>query len=324
MSILAGDIGGTKTELALFKKGEPKKPLRQKKFFNRYYEDIDEVIKDFLSGFKGTIDRACFGVAGPVIDGVCIATNLPWTVDAKKLAHDVAIPHVSVINDLEANAYGLRVLNEKEFYTLNEGAGHVDGHAALISAGTGLGEAGLFWDGRDHIPFPTEGAHVDFAPRNEIEIELLKFLKRKYGHVSFERLVSGMGFPNLYSFLVETGVEKPSSELKEEFEKGDPPKVITEWALKGKSKVCERVVDWFVSLYGSEAGNLALKTLSRGGVYVGGGIAPQILPFFKTDTFMKAFVDKGRFKELLSTIPVKLVLNPNTALLGAMYYAAHH
>ncbi len=319
--ILAGDIGGTKTHLALFEEKEERKWVIDTKYPSAQYDSLLSIVKQFLSDHPNCeIERSCFGVAGPVQDGKCKATNLPWIVDASEIAKESSIPKVFLINDLEANAFGINTLKEDEFYVLNEGKPH-KGNAALISAGTGLGEAGVFWDGKEHIPFGCEGGHCSFAPENDIEIKLLRYLRKQYDHVSFERILSGPGLYNIYRFLIDEGIEMEEEQVKRAFQENDPPKVITEMGMKGLSTVCARVLDIFVSVYGSEAANWALKMLSVGGVYIGGGIAPKILNELKEGSFMKRFIQKGRFTSVLLGMPVKVVLNEHTALLGAVYYA---
>ena len=308
--ILAGDIGGTKTHLALYQGNQC---LYDEKYLSGNFDSLLDIVKQFLSSRTETVSCASFGIAGPVRDGECRATNLPWVINAEHLSKELKIGQVFLINDLEANAWGLRALSAEEFVVLNEGKPQ-HGHAALIAAGTGLGEAGIFWDGKKRVPFGCEGGHVDFAPRNELEMELLRYLHKRYGHVSYERVLSGPGLHNLYRFLVEMRLEN-----EEDFTLD--PKVITERALTGKSRACKRALEWFVSLYASEAGNLALKMLAVGGVYLGGGIVPKILPFFQGQEFMKAFTAKGRFAPLLAEIPVRVILNDNTALLGTVEYA---
>ncbi len=319
MAILAGDIGGTKSRLILTKDN---KVILKQKFYNRYYTTFSEVLKDLLIGNKLKINRACFGIAGPIFHNRCEATNLPWVIDGATVSREFNIHFVKLINDMEANAYGIPCLKESGLIVLNTGKKGSEGNAALISAGTGLGEAGLFWDGKHHHPFASEGSHVDFAPRNEMEVQLWWYLKNKYGHVSYEWVISGMGISNLYRFLIDKGLEKKSPAIEQVYkEGGDPPKVISEKALKGEDRACVRVMEWFVSLYASEAGNLALKYLCKGGVFLGGGIAPKTLHFFKKDIFMKAFADKGRFHDMLLSFPVKIILNDDTALLGATAHA---
>lgn len=316
--ILAGDIGGTHTRLALFDK---EKQIAEQKFLSRSYSGLEAIIREFLQSRDAKVARACFGVAGPVREGKCRATNLPWVIDAADLAGSLRISFVYLLNDLEANAYGLKRLKKEEFYLLHPGNQRQMGNQALIAAGTGLGEAGLYWDGKEHRPFACEGGHTDFAPRDAKEVELFLHLRKKVGHVSYERVVSGPGLYSLYQFLIETGRESPSLPMEAEMRHKDPSVVISEWGREGKDRAALHVVEWFLSLYGAEAGNLALKLLSLGGLYVGGGIAPLLLEKMKQSDFCASFVDKGRFKDLLESIPVWVVLNDNAALLGAASYA---
>ncbi|MGH9599114.1 MAG: glucokinase [Terracidiphilus sp.] len=318
--ILAGDVGGTKVNLALYDFVDGKlKDARDKQYPAKEYSGLEEIVREFLGA--QTVNAACFGVPGPVRDGRLRLTNLPWTLDSRELAADLKIEHVFLINDLQANGYGIAELTAEQVYTLSEGDPRQIGSRALISAGTGLGEAFMIWDGRDYVPYASEGGHADFAPRNEDEIDLLRFLKQKYnGRISFERVVSGQGLPHLYEFLREVrGMDEPEW-LAERVAIEDPNAVITELALKAKSEICEKALDMFVSAYGAEAGNLALKVLSVGGLYVGGGIAPRILEKLKDGTFMKAFADKGRLSQLLINMPVRVILESRTALLGAAAY----
>jgi len=316
--ILAGDIGGTKTHLALF---DGEKMCADAKFKSSEHENLRSIVKEFLGANPNySVERACFGIAGPIQDRKCKATNLPWIIDADLMEKEANIAHVSLINDLEANAFGINCLKEDEFFTLNEGKKH-EGNAALISAGTGLGEAGLYWDGKEYHPFACEGGHCSFAAENEIEMKLWKYLRKQYDHVSFERILSGPGLTNIYRFLIDEGLEKEEAHVKKAMEEADPSYVITEMGMKSMSVACERALDLFVSIYGSEAANLALKMLSVGGLFIGGGIAPKILNELAEGSFMKRFVQKGRFTSLLLGIPVKVVLNEHTALLGAAYYA---
>jgi glucokinase len=319
--ILAGDVGGTKVHLALFDFINGKLThTRDRQYPAREYSGLEEIVGDFLGADQPT--SACFGVPGPVREGRLRLTNLPWTLDSRELATHLRIDYVFLINDLEANGYGIAELDAKQIYTLSEGDASQMGNRALISAGTGLGQSFLIWDGRHHKPYPSEGGHCDFAPRNEDEIDLLRFLRQKYnGRISFERVVSGQGFMNIYEFLRDVrGLEEPAW-LAERMSREDPNAVITELAMAAKSEICEKTTDMFVSAYGAEAGNLALKILSVGGLYVGGGIAPRILEKLKDGTFMKAFTDKGRLSQLLVNTPVRIVLESRTALLGAASYA---
>lgn len=319
--ILAGDIGGTKAHLALFHKEEKRTWIVDKKFKSSDYKDLQSIVNFFLQDHtENQVDYACFGVAGPVKNQKCRATNLPWVVDAHLIAKETKIPHVWLINDLEANAFGVHCLEEEELYTLNKGNVY-PGNKALISAGTGLGEAGFFWDGKKIHPFACEGGHCTFAPENDLEIELLRYLKKQYDHVSFERVLSGPGLYHIYRFIIDSNLEKESEEVHRMMQEKDPPMVITEMGMKSACSACARALECFVSIYGSEAGNLALKMLAIGGVFIGGGIAPKILNEMREGNFMKRFITKGRFTSLLLGIPVKVVLNENTALLGAAYYA---
>ena len=319
--ILAGDVGGTKVDLGLYDFTNGKLEFtRDKVYPARNYSGLEEIVREFLGSDKAT--AACFGVPGPVRDGRLRLTNLPWTLDSRELAAGLLIEHVFLINDLEANGYGVAELSADQIYTLSEGDASQIGNRALIAAGTGLGEGLLIWNGHSHTPYPSEGGHADYAPRNEDEIDLLRFLKQKYnGRISQERVVSGMGLSNVYEFLREVrGIDEPAS-LAKRMAKEDPNAVITELALAAKSEICEKTLDMFVSAYGSEAGNLALKLLSVGGVYIGGGIAPRILEKLKDGTFIKAFTDKGRLSQLLINMPVKIILESRAALLGAAAYA---
>lgn len=324
MIYLAGDIGGTKTHLALFKEEKGRGVcIKEEKFPSQKYPNLRLIVKEFLKEVDEEISKGCFGIAGPVKKGKSQATNLPWLVESEALSRELSGKKVSLINDLEANAYGLNLLKEEEFFVLNEGDKGAKGNKALISAGTGLGEAGLFFDGKRHIPFACEGGHVDFAPRDELEDALLRFLRKKLGHVSYERILSGPGLYNLYQFIVEARVEREEDAVFKEIASGDSPRLISEKGLNGTSKACKKALEFFISIYGSEAGNVALKMFALGGVYLGGGIAPKLLPLFKGGIFLESFRRKGRFSHLLGAIPVSIVLNDNTALLGAMYYAKY-
>jgi glucokinase len=319
--ILAGDVGGTKVNLALYDFIDGNlKHARDKQYPAKEYSGLEEIVKEFIVSEKVT--AACFGVPGPVRDGRLRLTNLPWTLDSRELAAHLKIDYVFLINDLQANGYGIAELGADQIYTLSEGDARQIGNRALISAGTGLGEAFMIWDGRDYVPYPSEGGHSDYAPRNEDEIDLLRFLKQKYnGRISTERVVSGQGLTNCYEFLREVRGIEESASLAERMAVEDPNAVITEMALAAKSEICEKAMDMFVSAYGAEAGNLALKILSVGGLYVGGGIAPRILEKLKDGTFMKAFTDKGRLSQLLVNTPVRVILESRTALMGAAAYA---
>jgi glucokinase len=320
--ILAGDVGGTKVHLALYDFTNGKLTYnRENRFPAKEYAGLEAIVKEFLGGDQPS--AACFGVPGPVRAGRLRLTNLPWTLDSRELSASLGIQHVFLINDLEANGYGIGELQPSQIYTLAEGDPSQQGNRALIAAGTGLGEGLLIWNGRMHIPFPSEGGHADYSPRNEDEIDLLRFLKQKYnGRISWERVVSGMGMTGIFEFLRDVRGMDVSRELAEQIETAhDGNAVITELALNGKSEICVRTMDMFVSAYGAEAGNLALKVLSAGGFYIGGGIAPRILEKLKDGTFMKAFTDKGRLSQLLINMPVRVILESRAAVLGAAAYA---
>lgn len=354
--ILAGDVGGTKVLLALFEWADERgEPVWQERYWSADYESLEDVLIEFFEEYARasassesddesdhgdqpgsigaeveetkkagppSITAACFGVAGPVIDNVCRTTNLPWVVDGGRLAARFHIPHVRIVNDLEATAYGLLELREDEFEALNPSvSSQHPGTRALVAAGTGLGEAILFWDGTRHLVCPSEGGHTDFAPNNDDEIELLRYLRTSYVHVSYERVLSGPGLYTIYQFLRDTKKNEPTW-FAEKLSTGDPAALITEAALSGTPDICVQAVSMFISIYGAEAGNLALKTLARGGVFLGGGIAPKIVPLLKDGAFLRAFTAKGRYKRLLSSIPVHVILNPDTALLGAASLAA--
>jgi glucokinase len=293
---------------------------RDERYAAKEYSGLEEIVREFLGA--QTVTAACFGVPGPVRDGRLRLTNLPWTLDSRELSVSLGVNHVFLINDLEANGYGVDELTADQIYTLSEGDPSQIGNRALIAAGTGLGEGLLIWNGRTHTPYPSEGGHADYAPRNEDEIDLLRFLKQKYnGRISQERVVTGPGLTNIYEFLREVrGVDEPNW-LAGRMAAEDPNAVITELALAAKSEICEKALDMFVSAYGAEAGNLALKLLSVGGVYVGGGIAPRIIEKIKDGRFMKAFTDKGRLSQLLVNMPVRIILDSRAALLGAAAYA---
>lgn len=322
--ILAGDIGGTKTNVALFS-WEAARPVikMQRTFRTRDYENLEALVAAFVSSNREELTSACFGVPCPVIGGKCETPNLPWSIDLAALKQSLRAKVVSLINDLEAAAYGISVLEPNEFAVLNEGRPDPAGNCVLLAAGTGLGEALLFCDGERRLPAASEGGHADFAPRNELEIELLRHLQRRFGgHVSWERVLSGPGLFNIYQFLRDSGHGEEPAWLADRLKQDDPAAVISEAARSRQCELCVKALDLFLSLYGAEAGNLALKAMATGGVYIGGGIAPKIIGNFYESAFMKAFTDKGRLSPLLRNIPVKVVMNDKSALYGAALYAA--
>ena len=320
--ILAGDVGGTNTRLGLFEIARGRfRLLSEKTYLSKNYKGLENILVNFLKGQREIV-AACFGVAGPVTEEVIVATNLPWWIDIQSLQKLLSLKKVEVINDLVANAYGISVLKKGDFEILN--AGRIrKGTQALISAGTGLGEAILFWDGKQYVPSPSEGGHAEFGPRNHLETELFNYLSDRFDHVSYERVLSGEGLFHIYQFLKDSkrfGSEP--SWLSEEMKGEDSPEVISEMARHRKSKLCWKALDLFTSIYGAAAGNLALQVMAVGGVYVGGGIAPKIIWKLKDGTFMKAFKDKGRLSRIVAQIPVKVIMNERTALLGAASRAA--
>jgi glucokinase len=323
--ILAGDIGGTHTRIAIFEEsGRALKMLLERVYPSREHKSLDEIVSLFLSNEKVAIDRACFGIAGPVLHGRVSTPNLAWVVDALQLAKEVGIQSVWLINDLEAHASGVDDLQPADFVSLNKVEAGV-GNAALIAAGTGLGEAGLYWDGARRRPFPCEGGHADFAPRNELEVGLLRYLLLKFGRASYERVLSGPGLQNIYNFLAATGKEQEPQWLKDELQQSaDPAAVISQHGMSGDIPICERVLDIFVSIYGAEAGNLALKLMATGGLFVSGGIAAKILPKLTGLAFIQSFISKGRLQPMMETIPVKVIVNDRVGLIGAARYASSH
>ncbi|OQW36758.1 MAG: hypothetical protein A4E19_21255 [Nitrospira sp. SG-bin1] len=341
--ILAGDIGGTKTNLALYDwTTERVEPLRLESFHSADYKSLEEILVEFLTPPKppaaGSLEAgqrereekplkrsaeppklaaASFGIAGPVIDNRCQTTNLPWIVDGRAIADQFGIPRVQLLNDLEATAYGLLWLRSDELEVLNGGNPPKKRQAlALIAAGTGLGEGILFWDGKSYRPMPSEGGHSDFAPNNEQEIELLRYLRGQYLHVSYERILSGPGLHAIYEFLRDTKKNEPTW-LAEKIKAGNPAAEVAQAGLQGQAEIATQALEIFASIYGAEAGNLALKALSLDGVYIGGGIAPKLITKLQDGTFMKAFSNKGRYKRLMSQMPVKVIMNQQTALIGA-------
>jgi glucokinase len=320
--ILAGDIGGTHARLAFFQSQNGHlTPVAEGVFPSRDYSGLDEIVGQFVAKQSLRPDVACFGVAGPVRNGKVETSNLPWTVEASRLAGELHLPSTMLINDLEANAWGIASLGEQDLVALNRVKGMPVGNQAVISAGTGLGEAGLFWNGNGYEIFASEGGHCDFAPRTELEIELLRYLVARFGHVSFERIVSGPGLVNVYNFLRDTHRGEEPQWLTDELAQGDQAATISRAAVAGKSVLAEHALDLWISIYGAEAGNLALKLMATGGVFLGGGIAPKIVSKLSGLLFMQAFVSKGRLQPLLESIPVKVITNDKIALFGAARYA---
>jgi glucokinase len=322
--ILAGDIGGTHTRIGLFELVDGKLRLAVERVYpSREHTGLEEIVSLFLSNQQVTLDGACFGVAGPVMNGQVSTPNLAWVVDAISVAKSAGLRLVWLINDLHAHASGIDDLAPSDFVALND-APEQAGNAGLIAAGTGLGEAGLYWDGFRRRAFPCEGGHSDLAPRNDLEIALLRYLLAKFGRVSYERVLSGPGLINIYEFLRESGTEpEPSWLAQESTTANDSAALISECGMLGKAPICERALDIFVSIYGAEAGNLALKLLATGGMFVSGGIAGRILPKLQQPAFREAFISKGRMQPLMEQIPVRVIVNDGVGLLGAARYAAN-
>ncbi len=314
-TVFAGDIGGTKTRLAMVEVSNLQLTiLREASYASRDFASFDLLLADFLSNMDPP-RRAAFGVAGPVQGQVVQTTNLPWCIDANALQAKFGFERCTLINDLEATACGLSALGEDDLLTLQEGVCDTCGNAAVIAPGTGLGEAGLYWDGKKHLPFATEGGHASFSPSSELEIALLRYLKVQYQHVSWERVVSGVGIMNLHEFLREhRNIPVPQWLHKEIQSIGAA--AISKAAIKRSDEICVQTLDCFVRLLGAEAGNLALKIMSSSGLYIGGGIAPKILPALASGTFLEAFLNKGRMRHLLEAMPVKVILNDRAALYG--------
>jgi len=320
--ILSGEIGATRTRLAAFEtEGNSLHRVVEKLYLSQEHSGLSGIITDFIRTEGIPVQSACFGVAGPVKRGRSKISNLPWTIDAHELAKQLKLSTVGLINDLEAYAYGIDALDSKDFITLNEGSEDEEGNRAVISARTGLGMAGLYWDGFRHHPFACEGGHADFAPTNGLEMELLAYLQKKYGRVSCERILSGPGIKNIYDFLRDTHKQDEPQWLKEQMSAApDPPALISQLALEGRAAICDQTLSLFVSIYGAETGNCALNFLTTGGIFLGGSIAAKIVPKMKDPIFMQSFLDKGRMEQLLKEIPVKIVLNDDSGIIGAARY----
>ncbi len=322
MRVLAGDIGGTKTRLGLFRveAGEVDCAV-EATFPSADYRGLDAIAAEFLAGRERCV-RAAFGVAGPVAGGRVATTNLPWVVEAASLREQLAVEEVTLLNDLEATAHGALALRGDQVAVLNQGARRAAGNRALIAAGTGLGEAGMLWDGERHRVFASEGGHIAFAPDGALEVAMLKALSRRFGRVSWERVVSGQGLVNIFEFLVEyRGAEIPAW-LRDQMREGDAAAAISEAAQRGRSELCDEALRRLVTLYARKAGDLALTLMARGGVLLGGGIAPKILSHLTSEAFLPPFRAKGRMRALLEQVPVHVILDDRTALLGAARVAA--
>ncbi len=325
MKVLAGDIGGTKTSLAIFEvDGTKLKVLAEETYSSGKYASLDMIVEKFIKDHGQVPEWGSFGIAGPVRNGIAKTMNLPWVIDAQKMADEIGFKRVWLLNDLEANAWGINALEEEDFLVLNEGKPDLNANASIISAGTGLGEAGLYWNGEQLCPFASEGGHSDFAPNSDLEIALLVFLRKRYSddsHVSWERVVSGMGIENIYDFLCEYREVQTPDWLSDEMEAGDKAASISKAASDSRCPICAETLKLFVHLYGAEAGNQALKIMATSGVYIGGGIAAKNIEHFRQSTFMDSFCAKGRMSQMMCDIPVKIILNQRTALYGPAVFA---
>jgi len=322
--ILAGDIGATKTNLALFKIHKGQLTLvKEKTYHTRDYHAFTEMVRSFHRDKLPVINGICLGVAGPVTRGKVKGTNFPWEIDSEEISRELRVQSVTLINDMEANAYGMAALGKADFEILKEGS-NIPGNAVIISPGTGLGEAGLFWDGSHYHPYATEGGHCDFSPRNELDWELWKYLHQKFGHVSWERVVSGPGIYSIYDFLRGFRGNAEPKWLQDKIQQGDAAAVITAVAHEKSDPICVETLDLFVRYLAIESAQFALKTKATGGIYIGGGIVPKIIGMINREIFTENFVAAGRMNPLLQQMPVQVVLNDKTPLLGAAYYGATH
>jgi glucokinase len=329
--LLAGDVGGTKTVLTALA-SDPRSPRRiaEATYESRRFDGLEPIIEEFLGSHglrKPSVRllRACFSVAGPVGEGEALITNLGWRLRGDALAETFGLEHVDLVNDLQATAYAVPWLPATQLHTLQEGAAVPDAPRAVIAPGTGLGEAFLVRRDSRWEALASEGGHANFAPADEAQLEMLRFLQQRIGHVSYEQVCSGIGIPNIYRFLKETGAEREPDWLAARLALADDPTPIIGDAALGigapACRLCARTIDLFVAVLASEAGNMALRLLCSGGVYVGGGIPPRLLSFLDGERFVRAFRSKGRFTSLMSAFPVHVILDPRAALLGAVQYA---
>ena len=321
--VLTGDIGGTKTNLGLFISGK-RRPLPKvvESYSSREAPDLEDIIKRFLERHQTSITGACFGIAGPVVNGRCKTTNLPWFVSEARIKNRFKWEHVRLINDLTATALAIPLLSGRELFSLNKVKVKKGQNLGLIAPGTGLGQALLVFQNGTYSPISSEGGHADFSPNSEKEIRLWWYLHKRFGHVSIERVLSGPGLLNIYSWLKDSGRFREPAWLKQKIKETDPPRAITESAMNERDPLCVETLNMFVSILGSVSGNLALTGMTTSGVYLGGGIPPRIFPVLKKGIFMKAFTNKGRFRDFLEKIPVRVILNEKAALLGAALYAS--
>ena len=320
--ILAGDIGATRTRLAAFEtEGNRLQCAVEKTYVSQEHGGLPEILTQFTRTEGIPVHSACLGVAGPVRNGRSKISNLPWVIDSRELAKQLKLNSVGLLNDLEAYAYGIDALESKDFITLSEGSEDAEGNRAVISARTGLGVAGLYWDGFRHHPFACEGGHADFAPKNDLQMELLAYLQKKYGRISCERILSGPGIRNIYEFLRDAHKAEEPDWLRDEISAAhDVPALISKLALEGKSAICDQTLSIFVDVFGAEAGNCALHYMTTGGIFIGGIIAGKIVRRMQDPIFMESFLAKGRMEALLKDMPVKVILNDDCGLIGAARY----
>jgi len=323
MIVLAGDVGGTNARLALVElDGCGARIARDGRYRSRDFAGLTPIVRRFCQEVGSRPDRACFGIACPVVGDECTMPNLPWTINARKLAVEIEIPRTTIMNDFVAVGHGIELLGPSDLATLQEGTPTPQAPIALIGAGTGLGQGFLLWEGEHYRVLASEGEHGDFAPSGDLQSGLLQFLRRQFGHVSWERLVSGPGIVNAYQYLLASAVAAEGTTVHEEMEQEAPAAVIIRHGLAKTDCLSHRALDLFCEIFGAQAGNLALTVVSTGGVYLAGGIAPRIVERLKEGPFLSAFLNKGRMSELLSRIPVHVIMNPNVALLGAAAVAA--
>jgi glucokinase len=320
--ILAGEIGATRTRLAAFQtEGNRLQSVVERIYISQEHDGLSGILASFIKSEGIPVHSACLGVAGPVRAGRSKISNLPWVIDARDVAQQLKLNSVGLLNDMEAYAYGIDGLESKDFITLSEGSDEAEGNRAVISAKTGLGMAGLYWDGFRHHPFACEGGHADFAPRNDLQMELLAYLQKKYGRISCERILSGPGIKNIYDFLRDAHRADEPEWLRSEMSAApDPPALISRTALEGKAAICDQALSIFVSVFGAETGNCALHYMSTGGIFIGGSIAAKIVPKMKDPLFMESFLDKGRMEIILQDMPVKIVVNDDCGMIGAARY----
>lgn len=323
--LLAGDIGGTKTTLAVFaQQVDLQSPLLERTFSSQAYPSLEAIVAEFIGQLGHRPKYAAFGVPGPVVEGRAQVTNLPWVIDEAQLQAAFAFSSLHLLNDLEALAEGVPMLRPRDVEVLHEGESVPGGTIAVIAPGTGLGEAFLTWDGRRYEGHASEGGHTNFGPTDELQLEMLRYLMKRFGHVSYERVCSGSGFPNIYTFLKDNGYGQEPAWLAEELAAADDPTPVLVNAALDEARpcaMCRMALEMFVSILGAEAGNLALKVMATGGVYLGGGIPPRILPLLRTELFCGPFLHKGRLSKVLDPVPIYAILNPKVGLLGAACHA---